>query len=186
MNEINKMKRAKLYMDKLSKGIDPNTGMRVHEEDIVCDSRIIACFEYISRVLEWEIECFDNKAPARKSVKRGRVYITDDQFSKLQLNYGECRVSDIANEINRVIADNGTKKIQAAWINDWLESIGMICKNADGRRVATSEGENMGISTHLKTSSRGNEYYLNLYSIQVQSFIYDNLGAIFSYHYEGK
>ena len=90
MNEINKMKRAKLYMDKLSKGIDPNTGMRVHEEDIVCDSRIIACFEYISRVLEWEIECFDNKAPARKSVKRGRVYITDDQFSKLQLNYGEC------------------------------------------------------------------------------------------------
>lgn len=32
------------------------------------------------------------------------------------------------NEINRVIADNGTKKMQAAWINDWLESIGMICK----------------------------------------------------------
>lgn len=186
MNEINKMKRAKLYMDKLSKGIDPNTGMRVHEEDIVCDSRVIACFEYISRVLEWEIESFENKAPAKRSVKRGRVYITDDQFSELQLNYGECKVSDIANEINRVIADNDTKKIQASWINDWLESIGLICKNADGQRVATSDGENMGISTHLKTSSRGNEYYLNLYSIQVQFFIYDNLKTIISYHYEGK
>lgn len=42
----------------------------------------------------------------------------------------------------------------------------------------------MGISTHLKTSSHGDEYYLNLYSIQVQAFIYDNLGAIISYTVE--
>ena len=51
MNEIDKLKRAKLYVDKLSVGVDPNSGMRVHEDDIVRDSRVIACFEYISRVL---------------------------------------------------------------------------------------------------------------------------------------
>jgi hypothetical protein len=102
----------------------------------------------------------------------------------LQLNYGECKVSDIANEINRVIADNGTKKMQAAWINDWLESIGMMTKNADGNRVVTSAGEDIGITSHLKTSQRGTEYYLNLYSVQAQSFIFDNLRAIIDHHYD--
>ena len=67
MNEIDKLKRAKLYMDKLSVGVDPNSGMRVHENDIVRDSRVIACFEYISRVLGWEIEAFENKAEIPES-----------------------------------------------------------------------------------------------------------------------
>ena len=102
----------------------------------------------------------------------------------MQLNYGECKVSDIANEINRVIADNGTKKMQAAWINDWLESIGIMTKNADGNRVVTSSGEEIGITSHLKTSLRGTEYYLNLYSVQAQSFIFDNLRAIIEHHYD--
>ena len=146
MNEIDKLRRAKLYMDKLSNGVDPNSGMRVHEDDIVRDSRVIACFEYISRVLEWEIESFENRPAASEKPRRRRVFINDDQFSQLQLNYGECKVSDIANEINRVIADNGTKKMQAAWINDWLESIGMMTKNADGNRVVTSAGEEIGIT----------------------------------------
>ncbi len=184
MSEIDKLKRAKLYMDKLSGGVDPNSGMRVHEDDIVRDSRVIACFEYISRVLEWEIECFEHSEKPAKKPKRVRTFITDEQFSELKLNYGECKVSDIANEINRVIADNGTKKMQAAWINDWLESIGMMTKNADGNRVVTSAGEDIGITSHLKTSQRGTEYYLNLYSVQAQSFIFDNLRAIIDHHYD--
>ena len=183
MNEIDKLRRAKLYMDKLTNGVDPNSGMRVHEDDIVRDSRVIACFEYISRVLEWEIESFENRPTTPEKPRRRRVFINDNQFSQLQLNYGECKVSDITNEINRVIVDNGTKKMQAAWINDWLESIGMMIKNADGRRVVTSAGEEIGITSHLKTSLRGTEYYLNLYSVQAQSFIFDNLRAIIDHHY---
>ena len=91
MSEIDKLRRAKLYMDKLSGGVDPNSGMRVHEDDIVRDSRVIACFEYISRVLEWEIESFENRPAAPEKQRRRQVFINDDQFSQLQLNYGECK-----------------------------------------------------------------------------------------------
>ncbi len=184
MNEINKLKRAKLYMDKLANGIDPNSGNRVHVDDIVRDSRVIACFEYISRVLGWEIEAFEHSEKPSKKPKRVQTFITDEQLAELKFNYGECRVSDIANEINRVIEPNGSKKMQAAWINDWLESIGMLCRNAEGRRVATSEGEDIGISSKLKTRANGEEYYLNLYSVQAQSFIFDNLRAIIDHHYD--
>ena len=186
MNEVKKLKRAKLYMDKLSVGVDPNTGICLNEDDIVRDSRVIACFEYISSVLEREIEVIENGGQISKKPKKVRTFITDEQFSDLKLNYGECKVSDIANEINRVIEPNNSKKLQASWINDWLESIGMICKNAEGRRVSTSAGGDIGISSHLKVSQRGTEYYLNLYSIQAQSFIFDNLRAIIEYHYENK
>jgi hypothetical protein len=184
MNELGKLKRAKLYMDKLSVGVDPNSGMRVHEDDIVRDSRIIACFEYISRVLGWEIEAFEHSEKTSKKPKRVQTFITDEQFAELKLNHGECKVSDIANEINRVIEPNGSKKMQSAWINDWLESIGMMTKNADGNRVVTSGGEDIGITSHLKTSQRGTDYYLNLYSVQAQSFIFDNLRAIIDHHYD--
>ena len=57
-------------------------------------------------------------------------------------------------------------------------------QNAEGRRVATSEGEDIGISSKLKTRANGEEYYLNLYSVQAQSFIFDNLRAIIDHHYE--
>ena len=184
MNEIDKLKRAKLYMDKLSVGVDPNSGGRVHEDDIVRDSRVIACFEYISRVLGWKIEAFENRTETPEKSRRRRVFISDDQLAQLQLNNGECKVSDIANEINRIIAGNETKKFQAVWINDWLESIGMMTKNADGHRIATSEGENIGITSCLKTSKKGYDYYLNLYSVQAQTFIYDNLRAIIDHHYD--
>ncbi len=36
----------------------------------------------------------------------------------------------------------------------------------------------------VKTSLRGIEYYLNLYSVQAQSFIFDNLRAIIDHHYD--
>lgn len=184
MNETDKLRRAKLYMDRLSCGIDPNSGESVPADDIVRDRRVIACFEYISRVLGFEIEALEHGAKAVKKPKRAQTFITDEQFSQLQLNYGECRVSDIAREINRVIEQNNSKKLQPSWINDWLESIGMLCRNSEGARVAASAGEEMGISSYLKNRASGEEYYLNLYSVQAQTFIYDNLRAIIEFHYD--
>lgn len=35
-----------------------------------------------------------------------------------------------------------------------------------------------------KTSQKGYDYYLNLYSVQAQTFIFDNLRAIIDQHYD--
>ena len=60
----------------------------------------------------------------------------------------------------------------------------MLCRNSEGARVAASAGEEMGISSYLKNRASGEEYYLNLYSVQAQTFIYDNLRAIIEFHYD--
>ena len=188
MSEKDKLKRAKLYMDKLSCGIDPNTGMCVKEDDIVRDSRVIACFEYISRVLGRQIEVSEAAEISLpdyvKKTAKAVTYITDEQFSQLRLKSGQCRVSDIAAEINRVIEPNNSKKLQPAWITNWLESIGMITKDPQGRRCASAEGENIGITSHLRQKADGMEYILNLYSERAQTFIYDNLRTVIDHHYE--
>lgn len=182
MKEIEKLRQAKLYIDKLTNGVNPFTGAYISEDEIIRDSRIISCFEYISQVLDENI----NNINTRKKRNNKAVYITDEQYSKLQINYGECKVSDIANEINRVIEENDTKKLQALWINDWLESINMLYKDVKGRRVPTVDGENIGITAKLRVSRDGEEYFINYYTPQAQTFIFDNLDSVLSLRYNNE
>ena len=55
MKEIEKLRQAKLYIDKLTNGVNPFTGAYISEDEIIRDSRIISCFEYISQVLDENI-----------------------------------------------------------------------------------------------------------------------------------
>lgn len=55
MKEIEKLRQAKLYIDKLTNGVNPFTGAYISEDEIMRDSRIISCFEYISQVLDENI-----------------------------------------------------------------------------------------------------------------------------------
>jgi hypothetical protein len=182
MDDISKFKQAKLFLEKLANGRDPISGERVSENDIVRDSRIISCLDAAVDALERQIQelcdthCYD------KNIGRKCFFITAQQKSALQLNDGECRVSDIAKEINRVTSENDTKIMQGVWINDWLESIGMLYRNDEGNRFATADGNKIGITSEIRQSSNGKELYTNLYSVQAQKFIYDNLEAVISQH----
>ena len=52
MTELETMQRAKMYLDKLSQGIDPITGKEVPEGDLLNNVRICRCLHYVSGVLE--------------------------------------------------------------------------------------------------------------------------------------
>ena len=43
-----------------------------------------------------------------------------------------------------------------------------------------------GITSELKRSADGREYYLNYYSEKAQKFIYDNMDNILKSHYDKK
>lgn len=182
MNDISKLKQAKLFLEKLANGRDPISGERVNDKDIVRDSRIISCLDIAVEALEREIQEICDSNGNDKNCERKGFFITSEQTSMLTLNEGECKVSDIAKEINRVTAENGSKTMQAVWINDWLESIGMLYRNNDGNRFATDDGNNIGIRSEVKQSSNGKESYTNHFSIQAQKFIYDNIETIASQH----
>ena len=52
MTELETMQRAKMYLDKLSRGIDPITDREMPEDAVLNNVRICRCLHYVSGVLE--------------------------------------------------------------------------------------------------------------------------------------
>ena len=48
MTDLETIKRAKLYMEKLANGIDPITDKEAPEDDIINNVRLSRCFFYVS------------------------------------------------------------------------------------------------------------------------------------------
>lgn len=52
MTELDTIKRAKMYMEKLSQGVNPLTGKPVPEGDLTKNARMSRCFAYVAQVLD--------------------------------------------------------------------------------------------------------------------------------------
>lgn len=52
MTELETMQRAKMYLDKLARGIDPITGQELPEDTVLNNVRLCRCFHYVSGVLQ--------------------------------------------------------------------------------------------------------------------------------------
>lgn len=171
-NEIDKLQQAKMFMDYLASGIDPvfNTDA---DADTLHNEQVIACFRYISDVLARDIY------QAETDMKNNDdFYITEEQIAELNVYSYNCKVSELANEINRVTAVNGTKKLPATWINDWLEAEGYLCQSDLRSRIATEKGKQLGITTEYRKKDNGTEYYINFYTAQAQGFVFGHLNEI--------
>ncbi len=177
---IEQLKRAKIFMDKLADGINPVTNTDV-DADTLRNAQIIDCFKYVSNVLDEDIK---HNAQRRKYGKKA-VYITQDQISKLQI-VEKCKVSDIAKEINKVIEENETRCFQSVWISDWLVANGYLYKNTNGIRVASEEGEKIGITSQLIKRQRDDnkqDFYVNYYNSNAQKIIFQHLDDILTLRY---
>ena len=65
MSELEKIQNAKLYIDKLARGINPVNDLPVDEQDIINDVHISRCFFYVAEVLE-RLAAEEEMAPAQK------------------------------------------------------------------------------------------------------------------------
>ena len=77
MTELETMQRAKMYLDKLSRGIDPITDREMPEDAVLNNVRICRCLHYVSGVLEQVIAnggAIGEKAPFAISRERMVLY----------------------------------------------------------------------------------------------------------------
>lgn len=52
MTELDKLKRARMYIEQLANGIDPITGDELSDDTILNNIRLSRCFFYISEILQ--------------------------------------------------------------------------------------------------------------------------------------
>lgn len=177
-NEIDKLQQAKMFMDYLANGIDPVSNTDADTETLR-NEQIIVCFRYISDILARDIY------QAETDIKKNDAfYITEEQLAELNVYSYNCKVSELANEINRVTVANRTKKLPATWINDWLEAEGYLCQSDLKSRIATEKGKQLGITTEYRRKDDGTEYYINLYTAQAQGFVFMHLNEIIAFRNE--
>ncbi len=149
VNELDMLKRARQYMLLLSQGIDPVDGEAI-DENTYHNERIIACFSYVSGIL--------------------------DKMIKEQENV-EITVSLIASEAHNS-SNKALGKIQPSRINEWLVEEGYLYRNQKRQLVATDRGIQLGIKSEERVGKEGKAYMRNIYTRDAMNYIIENVTPV--------
>ncbi len=80
MKEVEILRHAKQYLEKMAKGINPLTDQSVPQTDLIVNARISKCLAYVSSILQKEI----SKVINEPQIKLGSiVYLLDRENDEL-------------------------------------------------------------------------------------------------------
>jgi len=178
MTELETMQRAKMYIDKLAKGVNPLDDSQIPDDDIINNIRLSRCLFYVSDVLRQVIE---NGGVSPKRNRKQDFNISFEQIQKFPVSNERITVSKMAEKINSLVDTANMKKLTHRNISDWLVSIGMLQAEvtSDGRNTKrpTSDGREIGITTEDRVGQNG-VYTVVLYNREAQQFIIDNFDGV--------
>lgn len=179
MTELETLKRAKMYVDSLARGIDPITGKEA-DDSVINNVRISRCLFYVSDVLEKVIANGGEVSPVRVRAAFIPFSLTDEQLQRVHISQEPVGISEFTRRIGAVL-DEGVKNIAAVRITAWLCENGYLREetvNNKTRKVATSKGEGLGMLTVDAVSRQGIPYKKIVYTAEAQSFILSNIAEI--------
>ena len=180
MTEIEKMKRAKMYLDKMSRGIDPITDSVIPDQDTLNNIRITRCLMYVSDILG---EVIKNNGIIDK---RNMVpfFISQEDLERFPFSSEPLLISQIVSRINFLKKKNyNMKQLSPNKITRYLLNEGLLeeFESLDGKKSKkpTDLGISMGITCELRNSMYG-AYSALLYNEKMQHYIIDNMQNILS------
>ena len=177
MTDIDILKRAQEYIQKLSQGINPLTDEPTAESDVTRQPRIQNCLAYLAQYLSVRVTKEEHMC---EPVRKGGFSITEEEKAALFSVDGTVYLKDMVDHINSVAAKKGCYKFQPKWLNDYLLNIGML-KIQDGHKIPTEEGVKLGITPIKRVSEKIGVYYVNTFSAEAQQFIMDNIDAVVAF-----
>jgi hypothetical protein len=179
MEELEKMRRAKMYLDKLAVGIDPLSDCEISDDSVINNVRICRCLNYISDILE-KVIANGGEIGRKVVVTQLPFSITPEQKQKIQISEDGVGVTIISKRIAAVL-DSQVKPLSAVNISGWLHQMGYLSENTFGNKkskVASPQGEALGITTIEAVNSQGINYKKNVYNSSAQRYVIDNLEKI--------
>lgn len=178
MTELDVMRRAKMYMEKLAQGIDPITDQKVSADSELNNARLARCFGYVADVLGQVIA---NGGYVGAKPKLNPFRITPEQLARIRISPEGIRVTQIVELIAEGIGDPLMKKMKTTLITDWLMEQGFLEKreNAEGKsvRMPTEKGAQLGIFVQQRQGLYG-PYDAVYYNTNAQRFVLSHLWEI--------
>ena len=178
MTELETMQRAKMYLEKLSRGIDPITDREMPEDSVLNNVRICRCLHYVTGILDQVIA---NGGVVGKKAPKPRFVITRERLSGYRFSEQSVRITEFVELLWNCAADPEMKKPSTTVFTNWLLEKGLLCKEMgpDGknRRVPTDAGYLIGMSLQSRQGQYG-EYTAVCYNESAQRFLLDHMEEI--------
>lgn len=191
--EILIAQRARMYMEKLSKGISPVDDSTIENDSVLNNSKVRNCFEYLIGVLETYEEALEGVAEPQKQVfskKKKPFHLKFEERLMIPVSDDSLKVSEVVKNINSLIDENSTRRLKSTAVNEWLLRKGFleIIIGTDGRKHKwpTTEGIELGIHKEKFLSKTNFPYYSVLFDHCAQQFIADNIDEIIKINNERK
>ena len=178
MNEADKIKRARTYVEHLANGINPLTGQAVPETEVINDVRISRCLFYVADVLR---QLDENGRERKKQTKKAPFQLSQESREKFRFSETPISVSEITRRINALIDETAMQKLSYKDILAWMIELGALSTavRSDGKTVRhpTPDGARLGITEERREGKSG-IYTGIFYSRAAQQFVLDNLDAV--------
>ena len=177
--DLELLKHANNYIEKMANGINPLTDKKCNDDDIINNVRISRCLFYVSKVLDDVIKNNNRK----KSGGSIPFYMDNDTIKGYRITDEKLSISKVASRINELKTNDNMKNLRGTDICNWLVSIGLLKEvefNGRKRKRPTDLGIESGISLeHVITNM--SEYDLVVYDKNMQIFIIDNFESLLGY-----
>lgn len=178
MYDLKIVKRAKLYVDAMSLGINPMNGQYVRKGDSLSQKRIQDCMGYVSEMLG---DLIANDGRVRRA--REPFAITSRQRAKIALSDEPIGVNEIAKRINAVIDSDFTLTVSGAKIASWVADCGYLDvvrgENNKSKKVLNERSKEFGITAvEAQNAATGEVYTKLVYDKQAQKTILEHIDEI--------
>lgn len=185
MNELDLLRRAKYYMDRMSMGENPLTDEKFNPESEITGESFTRCFSYISGVLAEEIERRTECSRYVYKPNRKEFFLSPEEMQIVQISADSVGINTVAARINDVIDQNSMKGVSGGKLAECLVKMGYLrveeMPGGGKVRIATELGAVSGITTIDKTDSVGKAYRQNVYSTEMQRFLIENINDIMAH-----
>ena len=184
LTELEKIMRAKLYMDKLAEGVDPISDSVLPEDTMLNNVRLSRCFYFVSDILRQVIE--NGGVFAQPAVQRD-MYVSllpfalpDELRNRIEISAAPAMITHFTRRINDLIDESSMQKLKATAFTTWLVNAGLLCEevfNDKRRKKPTEAGQELGIFSEIRENQSG-EYLAILYREPAQRYLVNNLDHV--------
>lgn len=174
------LKHAKGYIEKMANGINPLTGESIPDNELINNIRISRCLFYVNDILG---EVLTNGGINNKRTRKKPFTITKEVLNKFEYSDTPIPISNIVKKINDLNPNTDMCKLKTTPICNWLINIGLLAENEiKGKiyKLPTASGKDMGLYVEERIGYNG-EYYIVQYPRTMQEFIIDNFDNILEF-----
>lgn len=174
------LKHAKKYIEKMANGINPLTGEIVPDNDLINNIRISRCLFYVNNILG---EVLENSSKKNNKQKTIPFNLNKDEINKFEYTNESLSISMIVKKINELNSNEEMKRLKVTDMCKWLIKIGLLVEVEENNKKVkrpTEIGKDMGIYVEHRFGTYGS-YDIVLYPREMQEFIIDNFNSLLEY-----